>query len=229
MRQRLLAVEIGRAVLLRPRQPQGHRVDELQVAGVEAERQIAAPRPTTVTYVVAVAQVVLHVAAAAEPLRVDVLELAEDLLRALADDVGQHVQPAAVRHAHARSPAIPCWPAFSIARSSSGIRLSAPSRENVFAPTYLRRTNSSKITASVSRVRIRSCSLARELQPVLGILHAPLKPVADSVVVDVHELHADVPAVGILQTLENRAQRLHVGPGRCVVENGRSRSASVKP
>ncbi len=32
-------------------------------------------------------------------MRVDVLELAEDLLRVLAHDVGKHVQPAAVGHA----------------------------------------------------------------------------------------------------------------------------------
>ena len=49
--------------------------------------------------VAAVAQVILHVAAAAVQLRVDVLELAEDLARALAHDVGQHVEPAAMGHA----------------------------------------------------------------------------------------------------------------------------------
>ena len=46
-----------------------------------------------------VAQVVLHVAVAKEGLGVDVLEFLEDLAGALAQDVGQHVQPAAVRHA----------------------------------------------------------------------------------------------------------------------------------
>ena len=46
------------------------------------------------------AEVVLHVAGALRLARVDVaLELAEDLAVALADDVGQHVEPAAVRHA----------------------------------------------------------------------------------------------------------------------------------
>ena len=49
--------------------------------------------------VVVVAQVILDVAAAAIQLGIDVLELAEDVLRALADDVGQHVEPAAVGHA----------------------------------------------------------------------------------------------------------------------------------
>src|SRR3712207_9564416 len=46
------------------------------------------------------AQVVLDVAGALDGAGVDVaLELAEDLGVALAEDVGQHVQPAAVRHA----------------------------------------------------------------------------------------------------------------------------------
>ena len=46
------------------------------------------------------AQVVLDVAGAVRRLRVQVpLELGEDLLVRLADDVGQHVEPAAVRHA----------------------------------------------------------------------------------------------------------------------------------
>ena len=35
-----LVAEVGAAVLLGPRQPQGHRVDELQVAGIEAEREV---------------------------------------------------------------------------------------------------------------------------------------------------------------------------------------------
>ena len=59
--------------------PQGHRVDELQVAGIEAQRKVnllavvAGP-------VAGVAQVVLHVAAAAAQLGLAVLELAEHLL-----------------------------------------------------------------------------------------------------------------------------------------------------
>ena len=46
------------------------------------------------------AEVVLHVAGALDRARVDVaLELAEDLAVLLADDVGEHVEPAAVGHA----------------------------------------------------------------------------------------------------------------------------------
>ena len=47
------------------------------------------------------ADVVLHVARALRHVRVELaLELAEDLPVRLADDVGEHVEPAAVRHAH---------------------------------------------------------------------------------------------------------------------------------
>jgi hypothetical protein len=54
--------------------------------------------------------------------------------------------------------ATPCPAAFSMARSSNGISVSHPSSEKLFAPTNFFRMNSSNITASVRRVRIRNCS-----------------------------------------------------------------------
>ncbi len=65
----------------------GLQADRDRVAGQARERALGA-------------EVVLHVARAVRGARVDVaLELAEDLRVALADDVGEHVEAAAVRHA----------------------------------------------------------------------------------------------------------------------------------
>ena len=78
----------------------GHRVHALQVAGVgdQGRLDLLAVRGGELAVR---AQVVLHVARALGGLRVEVaLELLEDLPVGLADDVGEHVEPAAVRHAH---------------------------------------------------------------------------------------------------------------------------------
>jgi hypothetical protein len=99
--------------------------------------------------------------------------------RALAHDVGQHVQPAAVGHAH-DDLANALLAGLFDARSSSGIRLSAPSSEKLLAPMNFFWMNSSKITASVSRVRMRSCSRGESFDAVLGRLHALLQPVRTS-------------------------------------------------
>ena len=90
--------------------------------------------------------------------------------------------------------------------------------------------NSSKITASVRRVRMRICSF-RESSTVPRRFHARLEPLPHVEVVDVHELRADVAAVGLLQLLDDRPQRplgiarqrggekrpVHVGLGKAVV------------
>ncbi len=77
----------------------GHRVDALQVAGVGDQAGLDLPAGRGGERAVR-AQVVLHVAGALGGLRVEVaLELLEDLPVGLADDVGEHVEPAAVRHA----------------------------------------------------------------------------------------------------------------------------------
>jgi hypothetical protein len=91
-------VVVLQAVLLGADPADRHRVDVLQVAGVEAEGQVhgvaVAAGPVAVE-----ALVVLDVAVAEVEVRLAVLELGEDLARALAHDVGQDVQAAAVGHA----------------------------------------------------------------------------------------------------------------------------------
>jgi len=77
-----------------------HRVNRLEVARVRGERDVElVSLPSAV--VRAVAPVVLDVAVAADDIGLDVvLELVEDHVVGLVEDVGEHVQPAAVRHSH---------------------------------------------------------------------------------------------------------------------------------
>ena len=97
-RQPALAAQVPDAVLLRAHAADGDRVDELEMAGVEAEREMDALAGGG-DPVGRVPEVIAHVAATAIAARLAVLELAEDLARRLAEDVRQYVEPPAVRHA----------------------------------------------------------------------------------------------------------------------------------
>ena len=78
-----------------------HRVDGLEVGRVRRDRHLDLVAGAGDELALG-AEVVLHVAGALDGARVDVaLELAEDLAVLLADDVGEHVEPAAVGHADA--------------------------------------------------------------------------------------------------------------------------------
>ena len=90
-------------------------------------------RPDAVFHSSAVSEMIFHVAAADVQFGIHIGKLAKNPLRAFAHDIGQHVQPTAMGHAE-HDFTIPCSPAFSIARSNSGIKLSAPSSEKLFAP-----------------------------------------------------------------------------------------------
>ena len=114
------------------RDPFDDRIDQFQVAGIGAERAVDFV-PLGRDAVVGIAEVVFDVAFTLRRLRRRCLgKLAENDLVGLMDDVAQHVQPAAMGHAHHdffRSDAAPS----SISVSSSGISDSAPSTENRFA------------------------------------------------------------------------------------------------
>ena len=93
-------VALVEQVLLGANQALQHRVDRLEVARVGHQRHVDVVVAEHLQVVAAGAEVVLHVAGTVRLRRVQVaLELAEDLRVRLADDVGQHVEPAAVRHA----------------------------------------------------------------------------------------------------------------------------------
>ena len=88
---------VPEAVLLGADAAHEHRVDELEMARVETQREVHLLAGEDL--VGAVAQVVLHVTAADVFLGLLVGELAEDLAGVFAHDVDEHVQTAAVGHA----------------------------------------------------------------------------------------------------------------------------------
>jgi hypothetical protein len=101
-RQHHLAIGVAAAQLARAHAADDHRIDDFQVRGVEGEGDVhgAARRG----HVGAEAHVVLHVAGVRSAVVLVVLELAfelvEQLARRLAERVHQHVEAAAVGHAH---------------------------------------------------------------------------------------------------------------------------------
>ena len=88
------------SALLGPHPPLDDRIDGLQVAGVGRQREV--DRVLVGGDVVGrEAEVVLDVAVTADGLgQVVAFEFVEDHSVGLVEYVGQHVQPAAVRHAH---------------------------------------------------------------------------------------------------------------------------------
>ncbi|CNU75443.1 Uncharacterised protein [Mycobacterium tuberculosis] len=102
-RERPLAVAVDASVveqiLLGPHQSLQHRVDGLQMRRVGGQRHLNVVVAEHLQVQPGGAQVVLDVTGAVRLRRIQVaLELGEDLRVRLADDVGQHVEPAPVRH-----------------------------------------------------------------------------------------------------------------------------------
>ena len=174
------------------------------------------------------AEVVLHVAGALHGARVDVaLELAEDLAVALADDVGQHVEPAAVRHADGDLVEAVSAAASQISSSSGIVGLAALEAEPLLPD---------ELGLQEGLERLGLVELAQDPQLLLagrlGVrpLDALLDPAALLGVLDVHVLDADGAAVGVAQHAEDVAQ-LHDRrlPAKPPVANSRSRSHRVRP
>ena len=194
-------------------------------------------RPVAVCAHAGRAEVVLHVARALRAGGVDIaFELGEDLLDGLADDVGQDVEPAAMRHAdddlvHARSAArssISSRIAIAVSRAFEREALLADeARVQEVLELFGRRSR-------LRRMRMRGVVVER---PVVRVrLHALLQPALLLRVLDVHVLAADRAAVGLAQGFEDLAQgRQGFGPpspiasARLPVKNSRSRSQMVRP
>ena len=89
---------VAAPLLPRPHRAFDHRIHDLEVRGIEGERHMHVARRGL--QVGGEALVVLHVARAAQLLQVVLsLELGEQILGRLAEQVHQHVEPAAMRHA----------------------------------------------------------------------------------------------------------------------------------
>ncbi len=193
-------------VLLGPHDALEYRVDRLEVArvGRQRHRDLGTVRGGVGALR---AQVVLHVAGAVRRARVDVaLELSEDLAVALPDDVGQHVQPAAVRHpdGHLVQPGMSGLGQYGVQQRDRG--LPALQREPLL-PDVLR------LQEGLERLRgiepLQDVQLLGALRLGRRLLHPILQPIPLLGVLDVHVLHTDSAAVGVPQYAEDLPQRHH--------------------
>jgi hypothetical protein len=150
--------------------------------------------------------VVFDVAAAPIQLGIHVVELAEDLARALAHQVCQHVEPPTVGHAQG-----------DFVHAVLGRPIDRQVQERNEA---LRAFQGEALGADVlaldellehHRVREQRQDVPlrfdRQLQTVFGALHALLQPIFGVRIVDVHELHADGAAIGVAQPLQDLRKR----------------------
>ena len=204
-RKHLAPVLPVEALLLGARPSLHHRVDDLEVAGVEGQAEVDA-LPGGGGHVRGEAQVILHVAPAHELPRVHrPVELAEDLIRALPQHVGEDVQPAAVGHADDD-----LLDAQLAAELEHGVehrqeRLTAVHAEALRA--LVLGVDEGLEGVGVGQ-RLEDPPLLRgaRVQAVLGVLHPRHQPASARRVVERHVLHADVHAVGAAQPGEQLAE-----------------------
>ena len=160
------------------------------------------------------AQVVLHVAGAVCLRRVLVaLELGEDLGVGLADDVGQHVEAAAVRHADDDLGQLVLGALVDDGVHHRDHRLRALQREALLSDVLGREEGLERLGG----VQLaQDVLLLRDGGLVVLDLDALLQPLLLLGFEDVGVLHADVPAVGVAQQPEHVAQLLVLLAGESV-------------
>ena len=176
-----------------------HRVDRLEVRGVRGQREMDLPAVGQ-DAVGRGAEVVLDVARAQH--LVDhglALELGQDGGVGLAHHVGQHVEPAAVRHAEHD------LLAAQLGRGADDrLQCRDGARRRRARSAWCRNLtwrNCSKPSVSVRCSRISRFSSAVEVKIPAVALDPRLDPGLLLGVLDVHELDADRAAVGLLQDL----------------------------
>ena len=201
------ALAVAAPLLLGPHDPFDHRVDQLQVAGVRAERAVDLV-PARRDAIVRVAEVILDVAVPFGCLRrCRFREFAEDDLVGLVHRVRENVQPAAVRHAHhdffrAEGSAL-----FDQRVEQRNQRFGAFDRESLFAEEpgvqeFFERLGRDQQFENAPRFVRRKC------RAIENRLHPLLEPRPLLLVRDVHELDAERSAIRRLQLCEQIAKRL---------------------
>ncbi len=151
--------------------------------------------------------VILHVARALDAGGIRVaLEFREDLRQRLADDVGEHVEPAAVRHPDDDFlDAVGGSPGQQLLQDGDG-RLRPFQRKTLLA-------HETRVQKMLERFGVDEflqdpdTRVAVERPTVRLRLHAELQPALLLRVLDVHVLAANLPAVGLAQSLEGLSQR----------------------
>ena len=181
-------------------------IDELEVAGIEAEGEPEVPALGTLPSS-PVAEMVLDVPPALVVYMVRIGELAEDLLRVLPDDVCEDVQPAAMRHTdHDVGHSLLAGP-FKEEVEQGDKGLAPLQRETLGTDELLQ--HEVLEDRGVGQLR-KDPELARqrEIHAVRDGFHPLLEPFADLQIVDMHELDADRTRVGLAKPVEDCARRV---------------------
>ena len=198
------------AILAGPHPSQRHWIDELEVAWIEAEREVHAPAVGRLV-VGGVSEVILDVTAADMKLGIHVGKLPEDPLRTLPHDVCQHIEPAAVGHRHHHVVNLLTGRPLDRHLQQRNQALRSLQRE-AFCPQkslldelleYGRRGHLPVDAELLPAV---------ELNPVFTALHSHLQPLPHPEVVHVHELHTNRATVGVPQSLDDLPQRHRLRP-----------------
>ncbi len=203
-RQHERAARVGQVVLLARDDALRDRVDRLEVARVEQQRKVdVGARGRAV--VARVAEVVLHVAVALDVVGEEVpLELGQDHLVGLAEDVGEHVEAAAVRHAHhdlARAQPSAFLDDLVQQRHEG---LAALEREALGAHVLLVQELLEHVRAQELLEDLDALG-GRQVRAVARGLDPVLDPLALFLVLDVHVLDGDVAAVRGAQVVDQLA------------------------
>ena len=203
----------GDPVLLRPRHALDDGVDRLEVRRVGGQRDGELLARAAVEHAPG-ALVVLHVTGALHRLGIEVaLELLEDLAVGLAHDVGQHVEAAAVGHAHHD---------LGHPRTRGGIEQRVQQDDG-----RLRAFETEALLSDVARVEEALEDLGRvePAEDVPLLLDVERRRLAFDVLLDpalllgilnVHVLDGERPAVGIAQHVEDLVERGDIVPGQAV-------------
>ncbi len=202
-REHLVVLGVAAPVLLGAGHALDDRVDCFEVARVGGERDVH--RTARLAGEVAGrADVVLHVARTLRHVGVELaLELAEDLRVRLADDVREHVEPAAVRHAHDDVAHPVGGRGFEQEREHRDERLGAFEAEP-FLPEVLGVQEALERFGGVQPAENRSLVVDARLG--VRAFHVVLDPGLLVGLLDVHVLDADRACVGVAEHAEDVAQ-----------------------
>ena len=196
--------------LLGPHAPRDHGVDRFEVRRIRREREVDR-EAVFGGDVRRVAHVVLDVAVGFDRVRVvRVEELDEQLFEGLLQNVGEHVQPAAVGHAddEFEHPEFP--PGLDDRVHHRDERLAPFEAEALFAEE-LHLQEVFELLRAPQQIQGAQPLHRREVRLVMIRLDPFGEPLPRREVLDVHVLDADRSAVGLLQRFDERAERF--GPG----------------
>jgi hypothetical protein len=214
------ALEIAALHLLRAHLADDDGVHSLQVGGIGRERQMDG-----VAVEIAVrrgAEMVLHVARALHVFGIGRIaaELREDRAERLAHHVGEHVEPAAVRHAEHDLLGAELAPALDDLLQRRDHGLGALEAEALGAGVFLVEEALEDFGGG-KPLQDRALAVDREIGAVLDALQALLDPEPLRRLHDVHVFDADAAAVGVDEAIENLLQRRRLAEAQDAVDEDR--------